>query len=398
MKTWKPITPSIRHQKRVYNPHLWQGEPLRALTIPKKSTGGRNNTGKNVTRGRGGGHKRRIRLVDFFRREGGVQEVLRIEYDPGRTAHIALLKHTETNQLSYILAPVGLREGDKVQSFRDGLPEEFLAEEERERMRLERGEQDTNLSLEAEAEEAELGWMTTPETNEEAQALRDAKERLGIDIDVPSIDSDIITPPTTTTTATSTSSTTPIPSQKEKEKKRKSTRVPLLDLGALRTHALHPGNVLPLKYIPLGTRIHAICLHARGKASLARSAGAYAETVSGGEGEYVHVRLSSGEVRKVKGDCCATIGEVSNPDHRYEVLGKAGRARWMGRRPKVRGVAMNRVDHPLGGGRGKSKSNKHPQSANGILKFTRTRKPGGKRGNQLVVQARPRGKERRGRK
>ncbi|WFD20349.1 mitochondrial 54S ribosomal protein rml2 [Malassezia caprae] len=306
-KTFKPITPSIRWLRYPLAPHLHRGGPVRALTRAKRSTGGRNHHGHITVRGRGGGHRRRLRLVDFYRWEAGEQRVVRIEYDPGRSAHIALLEHGETRRLSYILAPDGLSAGDTVQSYRTM-------------------KQDT---------------------------------------------------------ASSSS----------------------LDLGIFRTHAIRPGNVLPLRLIPIGTTIHAISLRPLGPAKLVRAAGtsgqlvafsSYRKSAPEAEAEapqatHAQVRLASGEVRLVPLDCCATIGLVSNVDHQHRRLGKAGRSRWLGRRPKVRGVAMNAVDHPHGGGRGKSKSNKVPRSIYGYpLKFQRTRKPGTKKGNRMVVRERPR--------
>lgn len=356
-KTFKPITHSLRWVRTSIQPHIYKGRPLRALTITKRSTGGRNHHGHVTVRGRGGGHRKRIRVVDFHRWETGPQKIIRIEYDPGRSAHIALVEHAETKIRSYILATDGLREGDNVQSYR--LDEEAI-------------KQATGAGGSA------------------------------------------------------------------------------LDMGMFRTRAIRPGNVLPLRLIPIGTMLHALSLEARGAAKLVRSAGAYGQLVAfvhkrpdttkqtaktsaqgdvpaqsslpgsgkvfdnfeesaqaaesenaknkegGATSVYAQVRLQSGEVRLLKSDCCATIGRVSNIDHEHERLGKAGRSRWLGRRPKVRGVAMNAVDHPHGGGRGKSKSNKHPRSIYGQkTKGPRTRKPGTKNGNRMVVKERPRGTEKR---
>lgn len=312
-KTFKPITPSIRWVRHPLQTQLYDGRPVRELTLPKRSTGGRNHHGHITVRGRGGGHRRRLRLVDFYRWEAGEQKVLRLEYDPNRSAHIALIKHTETGRLSYILAPDELSVGDTVQSYR---------------------------------------------------TMDQASDGL------------------------SSSSS--------------------LDLGIFRTHAIRPGNVLPLRLIPIGTTIHAISLLPLGPAKLVRSAGTMGQLVAFSnyrkrdeplheeEGAtqaatHAQVRLSSGEVRLVPVECCATIGVVSNKDHQHRRLGKAGRARWLGCRPKVRGTAMNPVDHPHGGGRGKSKSNKVPRSIYGYpKKFQRTRKPGTRGGNRMVLRERPR--------
>ncbi|WFD35448.1 mitochondrial 54S ribosomal protein rml2 [Malassezia cuniculi] len=311
-KTFKPITPSIRWVRHPLRTHLHRGRPVRSLTIAKRSTGGRNHHGHITVRGRGGGHRRRIRMVDFFRWETGEQEVVRLEYDPGRSAHIALIRHRASGRLSYILAPDGVSPGDVVQSFRKYKDED--------------------------------GGSSS------------------------------------------------------------------LDMGIFRTHAIRPGNVLPLRLIPIGTAIHAISLRPLGPAQLVRSAGTSGQLVafssyrkraadreelpsaSPSDGAtHAQVKLSSGEVRYVPINCCATIGVVSNKDHQHRRLGKAGRSRWLGFRPKVRGVAMNAVDHPHGGGRGKSKSNKVPRSIYGYpLKFQRTRKPGTRGGNRMVIRERPR--------
>lgn len=351
-KTFKPITPSIRWLRYNVNPHLHGGEPVRALTIAKRGHGGRNHHGHVTVRGRGGGHKRRIRLVDFWRWEDGPQTVVRIEYDPGRSAHIALLNHQETGKVSYILAPDGLRAGDEVRSYR---------------------------------------------------SMADGSDEQD-----------------------------------------KSSGTAALDLGIFRTQAVRPGNVLPLHLIPVGTTIHALSLVPHGPAKIIRSAGSSGRVVafvnrnksqktpsssgapanalddsttfagqpdghlspnvpseevltrsSSHEGQtemttHAQVRLQSGEVRLVPVKCVAAIGRVSNIDHKHRRLGKAGRSRWLGRRPKVRGMAMNAVDHPHGGGRGKSKGNKHPMSIYGNKAEGRTRKPGTRKGNKMVVKERPR--------
>ncbi|KAI0789513.1 ribosomal protein L2 [Abortiporus biennis] len=330
-KTYKPITPGIRHLKRPLNPHIYAGRPLRQLTVPLRRNGGRNNHGRITVRSRGGGHKRRIRLVDFMRTEPGVHDVVRIEYDPGRSAHIALLKNRNSNASgmkawSYIVAPEGLRAGMVVESFRNGIPDGLV-----------------------------------PGFKDSTAIRGKALEASGVD-------------------EGSTSSS--------------------LALGLLRSLTLKIGNVLPLRLIPTGTMIHNISLKPEGRALLVRSAGTFAQVIAHEEsGRYSQIRLQSGEVRKVLQDCCATIGKVSNPLWKNRNLGKAGRSRWLGRRPHVRGMAMNRCDHPHGGGRGKSKGNKDPRSVWGWLtKGKRTRKPGPKgpkNSNKMVVRERPRGKEKR---
>ncbi|KAI1870257.1 hypothetical protein JX265_006427 [Neoarthrinium moseri] len=280
LRTYKPRTPGLRHLKRPINDHLWKGRPFLPLTIPKKGMGkgGRNHHGKITIRHRGGGAKRRIRTVDFHRWEAGPHTVERIEYDPGRSAHIALLIHDATQTKSYIVAPDGTRAGDVVQSYRAGIPQDLL-------------------------------------------------DSMGGGIDP----------------------------------------------GILAARTAHRGNCLPLHLIPVGTPIFNVGSHPKGGAVFCRSAGTFAVVESKDEetrddgvkvvtGKYVTVRLQSGEVRKCSKDACATIGVASNVHHQYRQLGKAGRSRWLNIRPTVRGVAMNKVDHPHGGGRGKSKSNRHPVS------------------------------------
>ncbi|SAM02689.1 hypothetical protein [Absidia glauca] len=295
-KTKKPTTPGKRWLKRVPRDHLYKGKAVRSLTVAKRGTGGRNNTGRITIRHRGGGHKRRIRVIDWHRMASGEQQVMRLEHDPGRTAWIALLRHEKTGQLSYIVAPQGIKPGDTVISYRS----------------------ESNASV---------------------------------------------------------------------DDQQQSTDEALLDHGITRTAAIDVGNCMPLKMMPVGTIIHNIGLKRNGPAIMVRSAGAYAQLIQTGETGYAQVRLSSGEVRLVPVEACATIGSVSNPDHQHEMLGKAGRSRWMGIRPTVRGMAMNACDHPHGGGRGKSKGNKDPRSPWGVLaKGGKTRKTP----NQFVVKPRPR--------
>jgi len=329
-KTYKPMTPSLRHLKRPVSAHLYRGGPLRQLTAALRKKGGRNHHGRITIRFRGGGHRRRVRIIDFMRTEPGPHDVVRIEYDPGRSAHIALLRNRASNVAgsklwSYILAPEGLRAGDVVESFRLGIPA------------------------------GRVPGFTDSKT------LRGKALETG---------GELVTGAT-------------------------------LSLGVLRTETLKVGNVLPLRLIPTGTIIHSVALKPDGRSILVRSAGTFATLLAHEEdGKCSHVRLQSGEVRKVLQDCVATIGKVSNPLWKNRSLGKAGRNRWLGRRPRVRGMAMNRCDHPHGGGRGRSKGNKHPQSVWGWLtKGKRTRKPGpkGPKGsNKMVVTERPRGKQKRG--
>ncbi|KAJ8088064.1 mitochondrial 54S ribosomal protein rml2 [Marasmius tenuissimus] len=328
-KTYKPVTPGLRHLRRPLTPHLYEGRPVRALTVARRKKGGRNSTGRITVRHRGGGHRQRIRIIDFMRNEPGVHDVVRIEYDPGRSAHIALVKNRDptaegTHKWSYIIATEGMRAGDTVQSFRSGIPEGLVP----------------GLVLEDKKKKKSGGAeQNSTENSEESLAL-----------------------------------------------------------GIFRALTLKSGNVLPLRLIPPGTVIHNISLSPQGQGILVRSAGSFALVMAHEEsGKYSQIRLQSGEVRKILQDCCATIGQVGNYLWKNRSLGKAGRARWLGRRPSVRGVAMNACDHPHGGGRGKSKSNKHPVSIWGWgTKGTRTRKPGPKgpkNSNKMVIRERPRGAE-----
>ncbi|KAG6037507.1 hypothetical protein E4U41_005052 [Claviceps citrina] len=278
LRTYKPRTPGVRHLRRPVNDHLWKGRPFLPLTFPKKGQGkgGRNVHGRITVRHRGGGAKTRIRTVDFERRRPGPHLVDRIEYDPGRSAHIALVTEQATGQKSYILAAEGLRAGDIVHSYRPGIPQDLL-------------------------------------------------DSMG----------------------------------------------GIIDPGILATRTAFRGNCLPMHMIPVGTQVFAVGSAAKRGAVFCRSAGTSATVVNKNEetrndgtkimtGKYVEVRLQSGEVRRVSKDACATIGVASNVHHHYRQLGKAGRSRWLNIRPTVRGLAMNKVDHPHGGGRGKSKSGRNP--------------------------------------
>jgi len=243
LKKFNPITPGTRQLVIVDRSELWKGKPVKTLTQGISSSGGRNNTGRVTAYQRGGGHKRSYRMIDFKRRKWDVEgTVERIEYDPNRTAFIALIKYDD-GELAYILAPQRISAGDKII----------------------------------------------------AAASADVK----------------------------------------------------------------PGNAMPLKAIPVGSIIHAIEMKPEKGAQIARSAGTYAQLV-GRDGPYTILRLNSGEQRLVHGNCMATIGAVSNPDNSNTNKGKAGRNRWLGKRPHVRGVAMNPVDHPHGGGEGRTSGGRHP--------------------------------------
>jgi large subunit ribosomal protein L2 len=242
LKTYKPSTPGLRQLALVNRSDLHKGKPVKALTSGKSEKGGRNNLGRITVRFRGGGHKQSYRLVDFKRRKSETAKVERLEYDPNRTAFIALIKYSD-GELSYILAPQRLSVGDEVVS--------------------------------------------------------------GQNVDV------------------------------------------------------KPGNAMPLSNIPVGTIVHNVEMKIGKGGAIARSAGTYAQIVGRDQG-YVSLRLNSGEQRIVHGACFATVGAVSNPDHMNASLGKAGRARWLGRRPHNRGVTMNPVDHPHGGGEGRTSGGRHP--------------------------------------
>ncbi|ANB14538.1 mitochondrial 54S ribosomal protein RML2 [Sugiyamaella lignohabitans] len=298
MKSPKPISPSLRWYKWPIYPYLHKGKPVKELTVPRKKHSGRNHHGLITVRHQGGGAKRRIRLIDFFRLDGGVHEVVRIEYDPNRSSHIALVKNEETSALSYILACVGLRAGDKVESFRDGIPQRIIDK---------------------------MGGENDP--------------------------------------------------------------------GILATHIAKKGNCMPLSMIPLGSIIHNIGVSKIGPGKLCRAAGTYGRLHEKlPEKKKAVIRLQSGEYRYVALDACATLGMVSNPDHQHRSFGKAGRSRHFGIRPRVRGVAMNKVDHPLGGGRGKSKGNKVPQSPWGTPSKSGYKTRRGKNINHNKIRDRPRGK------
>ncbi|KAK9477842.1 hypothetical protein V1514DRAFT_332656 [Lipomyces japonicus] len=293
----KVRTPGTRWVRRPVHKYLHKGDPIRRLTVAKRKTGGRNYSGRITARHIGGGHKRRLRMLDFHRLESGEQTVVRIEYDPGRSAHIALLYNPKNGNLSYVLAAEGLRSGDIVESFRSGITQE----------------------------------------------LRDKMEGK-------------------------------------------------IDIAILGSRTIRPGNCLPLFMIPTGTTISCVGLKPSGPGLLCRAAGTFARlTGKNLETKMAVVRLKSGEERLIHLDCCAMIGPVSNPEHQFVSLGKAGRSRWLGRRPRVRGLAMNAFEHPHGGGRGKSKGNVPSQSPWGTLaKGFKTRRK--KNSNPFRVRDRPRSK------
>ena len=258
LKTFNPVTPSQRQLVLVDRSALYKGKPVKALTEGKSSGGGRNNNGRVTVRFRGGGHKQAYRVIDFKRAKFDAPAVVeRLEYDPNRTAFIALVKYQD-GELAYILAPQRLGKGDSVVS--------------------------------------------------------------GEYVDV------------------------------------------------------KPGNAMPAGNIPVGTIVHNVEIKIGKGGQLARSAGTYAQIV-GRDQDYVILRLNSGEQRLVHGRCMATIGAVSNPDAMNTSIGKAGRKRWMGRRPHNRGVTMNPIDHPHGGGEGRTSGGRHPVTPWGFpTKGKKTRK------------------------
>ena len=266
----KPTSPGRRFVAKVVDPTLHKGRPHKSLTEKQSRTGGRNSRGRITTRHRGGGHKQHYRRIDFRRNKDGIGAVVaRLEYDPNRSANIALLKYAD-GEYRYIVAPRNVAAGDALMS----------------------------------------------------------------------------------------GSTAPI----------------------------RPGNALPLRNVPVGSVVHCVELKPGKGAQLARSAGVSCQLVAR-EGAYATLRLRSGEMRRVLAECRATLGEVGNSDHNLRSLGKAGAKRWRGVRPTVRGVAMNPVDHPHGGGEGKSSGGRHPVSPTGVpTKGYKTRK--NKRTDKLIVRRR----------
>jgi len=265
-----PTSPGRRGLVKIVSPELHKGAPHEPLLEKKSKNGGRNNYGRITVRHQGGGHKQRYRVIDFKRNKTGIPaRVERIEYDPNRTAHIALVLYAD-GERRYIIAPKGVLAGDPIMSGSDA--------------------------------------------------------------------------------------------------------------------PIKAGNALPMRNIPVGTTVHNIEMKPGKGAQIARSAGTSAQIVAR-EGAYATLRLRSGEMRKVLADCMATIGEVSNDEHSLRKIGKAGATRWRGVRPTVRGVAMNPVDHPHGGGEGRTSGGRHPVSPWGVpTKGYKTRK--NKRTNRLIVRRR----------
>jgi large subunit ribosomal protein L2 len=270
IKKLKPITPGQRHRVAPDFSEITASKPEKSLTTSIKKSGGRNNEGHRTARYIGGGHKRRYRIIDFKRSKVDVSaEVKTIEYDPNRTARIALIQYTD-GEKAYILAPQGLKVGQVIIAGKTAAPE--------------------------------------------------------------------------------------------------------------------IGNSLPLGSMPLGTIVHNIELHPGKGAQMARSAGTYAQVLAK-DGKYVTLKMPSGEMRMVLATCIATVGTVSNSDHMNVTYGKAGRKRWLGVRPRVRGVAMNPVDHPMGGGEGRA-SGGHPRSRNGLLAKGKKTRDKTKPSTKLIVSRR----------
>ncbi|WP_418610420.1 50S ribosomal protein L2 [Gluconobacter cerinus] len=274
LKHFNPTTPSTRGTVLIDRSELWKGKPIKQLTEGKNKSGGRNNHGRTTVRFRGGGHKQSYRYVDFKRRKFDVGATIeRLEYDPNRTAFIALIKYDD-GELAYILAPQRIKVGDRVIS--------------------------------------------------------------GAHTDV------------------------------------------------------KPGNAMSLGAMPVGTIVHNIELKPGAGGKMARSAGTYAQLV-GKDAGYAQIKLQSGELRLVRGECMATVGAVSNPDNMNQHMGKAGRSRWLGRRPHNRGVVMNPVDHPHGGGEGRTSGGRHPVTPWGVpTKGYKTRV--NKKTDSLIIRRRKSGK------
>lgn len=309
LRSYKPQTPGIRHLRRPINDHLWKGRPVQKLTFPKRghAKGGRNHTGRVTIRHRGGGHKRRIRIVDFARIAPGPHFVERIEHDPGRSAHIALVRSQQTSQLTYILAAEGMRAGDVVQSYMPGIPEDLWRS---------------------------MGGAVDPGVLAARTAWRGNCLPLHM-IPVGTLIFNVGLHPKKGGQLCRGAGTfaTVIAKGGDFQGKANDTS------GALNSEEATEEKK------PLSQRE---------KQKIERAT------------QHVTIRLQSGEVRLLHKNCCATVGVTSNANYQYSQLGKAGRTRWLNTRPTVRGVAMNAADHPHGGGRGKSKGNVDPKSPWGI--------------------------------
>lgn len=291
VRKYKPRTPGLRHLRRPINDHLWKGRPVHRLTFPKRghAKGGRNYTGRITVRHRGGGHKRRIRTVDFLRKEPGAHVVERIEHDPGRTAHIALVRSSSNGKLSYILAADGMRAGDTIQSYISGIPDDLWKS---------------------------MGGVIDPGVLAARTAWRGNCLPLHM-IPVGTLIFNVGLRPGKGGQLCRSAGTFATVIAKGTEQQKNEERKQLLEAES------GSGEIEEKK------------LTQRDRQKIERNA------------SHVTIRLQSGEVRLIHKDCCATIGVASNPNYQYTQLGKAGRSRWLNIRPTVRGVAMNAMDHPV---------------------------------------------------
>lgn len=380
LRRYTPRTPGIRHLVRPINDHIYKGRPVFKLTFPKKgqSLGGRNNTGHVTVRHRGGGHKRRIRVVDFDRQAPGVHFVERIEHDPGRTAHIALVADSATGKKSYIIAAEGLRAGDTVQSYRSGIPEALL--------RSMGGSIDKGVLASKTAWRGNclpLGMIPlgTPifnialERDGKALYSRSAGTHgfvIGKGEDA--VQKELIKQ----WEAKRVRDKTRAIQKAEKIRVEQIARKEAKELA--RKEAAEKGAMDDVWEAEQGIEQEFENAAAADTEIAARQLEDDEDEEKEGElklsdedmrkleraAQYVTVRLSSGEIRLIDKDAVATVGVASNGNHQYRQLGKAGRSRWLGIRPTVRGVAMNANEHPHGGGRGKGKGNHDPVSPWGL--------------------------------
>ncbi|KAL4933913.1 mitochondrial 54S ribosomal protein uL2m [Aspergillus undulatus] len=390
VRKYTPRTPGVRHLRRPDIDHLWKGRPVHKLTFPKRghSKGGRNNTGRVTVRHHGGGHKRRIRVVDFKRDAPGPHLVERIEHDPGRSAHIALLRSQETQKLSYIVAADGMRAGDVVQSYMAGIPQDLWES---------------------------MGGAVDPGVLAARTAWRGNCLPLHM-VPVGSLIYNVGLRPgqgaqlcrSAGTFATVISKGVNQIAAADKEIKiQKQIKREQAQQEQAQQEQVQPEQAQPEQAQPEQPQ------QEEAQQDQAEQEGAETKEKKGRRKKrmsqrarqarerilsHVTIRLSSGEVRLLHKDCCATIGVASNPMYEYSQLGKAGRSRWLNVRPTVRGLAMNAADHPHGGGRGKSKGNVNPKSpwglpAKGGYKTRPRQKP-----NKAVVipRVRNQGKRRRG--
>lgn len=387
LRRYTPRTPGVRHLVRPVNDHLYKGRPVFGLTFPKKgqSLGGRNSTGHVTVRHRGGGHKRRIRIVDFDRHTPGVHVVERIEHDPGRSAHIALVRDEATGKTSYIIAAEGLRAGDTVQSYRAGVPEELL---QRMGGSIDKGVLASKTAWRGNCLPLGMIPLGTPIFNialeKDGKALysRSAGTHgfvIGKGEDA--VQKELIKQWEVKRTRDKARAI-------EKANRIKADQLARREAKALARKQAAEGED-PDDVREAGEEEMEEQFQSKEKAETELAVAPeqeinddYADEAEeeddDDDGElklseddqrrleratqYVTVRLSSGEVRLINKDAVATVGVASNGNHQYRQLGKAGRSRWLGIRPTVRGLAMNANEHPHGGGRGKGKGNRHPVS------------------------------------